>query len=313
MTLVQPRLSVCCFVFLISFAWTITVVAQTTEPKPPAGENKSVATAEEHKPAVVATASESVSAETAKPATSETKLATTEPPAQPQPQSTSDEGWHFAVSPYLWIAGINGQAGVGDLTVDVSSGITDSNVHLNAGFMSTFEARKDKFVILTDLQYSNLGTDRPTPGPLFSSATAEFKTFILDPEVGYRILQNPDKGNYVDVLGGIRYYHLQTDLTFGAGILAARSASRSKGWVDVVGGARTRLYMSKRWFFVGKADLGGGGSKFTGQLLGAVGFQISNHVALLGGYRYLKINYDKDNFLFDMGLSGPILGAGFRF
>jgi len=197
--------------------------------------------------------------------------------------------------------------------VDVSSGITDSNVHLNAGFMSTFEARKNKFVSLTDLQYSNLGTENPTPGPLFSSATAEFKTFILDPEVGYRVAANPDRGNFVDVLGGIRYIHLRTDLTFGAGILSARSASRSKDWVDVVGGARTRLYLAPKWFVVGKGDLGGGGSKFTYQLFGAVGFQVSQHIALLGGYRYLHIDYDKDNFLFDMGLSGPIFGAGFRF
>src|SRR5262245_39780111 len=100
---------------------------------------------------------------------------TDHPVAQDEPQTTSDDKWHFTFSPYLWIAGINGQAGVNDLVVDVDSGLTDDNVHLNAGFMGTFEARRNRWILLTDLQYSNLGTERPTPRGLFSGATAEFK------------------------------------------------------------------------------------------------------------------------------------------
>jgi hypothetical protein len=179
--------------------------------------------------------------------------------------------------------------------------------------MGTFEARKNKFISLTDMQYSNLGTERPNPGILFSSATADFKTFIFDPEVGYRVAENPDRGNYVDVLGGIRYIHLRTDLNFAAGILAARSATRSKDWVDAVGGLRSRIHLTPRFFLTGKGDLGGGGSKFTYQLFGAAGFQVTKRIALLGGWRYLHVDYDRDNFLFDMGLNGPIFGAGFKF
>src|SRR5262249_49610204 len=108
------------------------------------------------------------------------------------PQTPDEDKWQFSLTPYLWIVGISGNAGLFGREVEVDSGITSSNVHLNFGFMSTFEARKDRFVLLTDLQYSNLGTDRPTPGPLFSSATADFKTFVLDPEVGYRIAGNPE-------------------------------------------------------------------------------------------------------------------------
>jgi hypothetical protein len=228
-------------------------------------------------------------------------------------QTVDPDKWQFRLSPYLWIAGISGRAGLGNLTVDVESGLTDDNVNLNFGFMATFEARKKRFIILTDLQYSNLGTDRPTPGPLFSSATADFKTFILDPEVGYRIYDNPERGDFLGVVGGIRYWHVRADLTFNPGFLTAVSASRGRGWVDAVGGFRGGVRLSKRMFFTGKADLGGGGSQFTYQLFGGVGFQLTKRFSLTGGYRDLKVDYDKDGFLFDVALHGPVFGMGIKF
>jgi hypothetical protein len=212
----------------------------------------------------------------------------------------------------LWIAGVSGRGGIGALSVNINSGITDDNVHLNFGFMGSFEARRNKLMVATDLQYSNLGTENPTPGPLFSTASADFKTFVLDPEVGYRIAANPEKGRFVDLLGGVRYWHLRADLNFDAGILSARSATGSKDWVDGVIGLRGRAAISRKIFVSGKADIGGGGSKLTYQLFGGVGVSVSRRASLIGGYRDLHVNYDKDNFLFDMSLAGPIVGLSFR-
>jgi hypothetical protein len=230
--------------------------------------------------------------------------------ASPQPAAT--DTWQFQLTPYLWIASISGRAGIGNLVTDTSTSVTDSNVELNFGFMGTFEARKNKFIILTDLQYSDLATEKGNPGPLFSSTRASFKTFVLDPEVGYRILDN-GKGAFVDLLGGLRYWHLNGHIAFRPGILAAAEASRSKSWVDGVVGLRGKAALSKRWFVAGKADLGGGGSKFTYQLLGGVGVNIGKRFALIGAYRDLNVNYNKDGFLFDMSLHGPIVGFGIKF
>jgi hypothetical protein len=160
------------------------------------------------------------------------------------PSGASNDQWHFQFTPYLWIAGINGRGGIGALSVNINSGITDDNVHLNFGFMGSFEARRNKLVVATDLQYSNLGTENPTPGPPFSTASADFKTFILDPEVGYRLAANPEKGRFVDLLGGVRYWHLRADLNFDAGILSTRSATGSKDWADGVIGLRGRAAIS---------------------------------------------------------------------
>ncbi|MCM3871858.1 MAG: hypothetical protein ND895_14340 [Pyrinomonadaceae bacterium] len=235
-----------------------------------------------------------------------------EPSIPSTPQGTPADEWQFQLTPYLWIASISGRAGIGNLVIDTDVSVTDSDVELNFGFMATFEARKNKFIFLTDLQYSNLSTERGNPGPLFSSTRASFKTFILDPEVGYRVLDN-GKGAFVDVLGGIRYWHLNGTIDFRAGILPAAQASRSKSWVDGVAGLRGKAALSKRWFVVGKADLGAGGSDFTYQLFGGVGVNLGERIALIGGYRDLSVDYNKDGFLFDMSLHGPILGFGIKF
>ena len=232
---------------------------------------------------------------------------------KPKPQDPNEDKWQFQLTPYIWIAGISGQAGIGGLTTDVNAGITDDDVDLNFGFMGTFEARRNRFIILTDMQYSDLGTDRATPGPLFSSANADFQTFVLDPEVGYRVAHNPEKGRSLDVLGGIRYWHLRTNLDFTAGILPAVSATASKQWVDAVGGLRGRMHLTPKAFVVGKFDLGGGGSEFTYQLFGGFGLQLNPQIALIGGYRHLSVDYNRNGFLFDTALAGPILGIGFKF
>jgi hypothetical protein len=245
--------------------------------------------------------------------TSSTDTVRAEPSVTAPSQGTaSTDNWQFQLTPYLWIASISGRAGIGNLIIDTDTSVTDTGVELNFGFMATFEARKNKFVFLTDLQYSDLSTEKGNPGPLFSSTRASFKTFVLDPEVGYRILDN-EKGAFVDVLGGIRYWHVNGNIAFRAGILPAAEASRSRSWVDGVVGLRGKAALSERWFVAGKADLGGGGSNFTYQLFGGVGLNVGERLALIGGYRDLNVNYNKDGFLFDMSLHGPVVGLGIKF
>jgi len=184
---------------------------------------------------------------------------------------------------------------------------------LDFALMGVFEARKGKLVVLTDLEYVAVSDDKATPGPLFSNVNAKFKTFIFDPEVGYRVYDDPAKGAYVDVLGGIRVWHVSTELNFGAGILPATQVQGSRNWVDAIVGLRGKAAVSEKLFVTGKFDLGGGGSKFTYQLFGGAGYNINQKVALIFGYRVLDVNYDKNNFIYDMNQRGPIVGLGFKF
>ena len=233
--------------------------------------------------------------------------------ATTSPQAASSETWQFQFSPYFWLASLHGTAGVGNQTAQVDESFSDIFHSLDFALMGVFEARKGKLVVLTDLEYVAVSDDKATPGPLFSNVNAKFKTFIFDPEVGYRVYDDPAKGAFVDVLGGIRVWHVSTELNFGAGILPATQVQGSRNWVDAIVGLRGKAAVSEKLFVTGKFDLGGGGSKFTYQLFGGGGYNINQKVALIFGYRVLDVNYDKNNFIYDMNQRGPIVGLGFKF
>ena len=239
----------------------------------------------------------------AKPSTSSARSA---------PQTVDADKWQFQFSPYFWLAGLHGTGGVGNRTTQVDESFSDVFDALNFAFMGMFEARKGKFISLTDLEYVSVSDEKATPGPLFSTVDAGFKTFIFDQEVGYRLLDNSE-GATLDVLGGARIWRVKTDFEFGAGILPATRIEASRSWVDAVGGLRGKMALSEKLFLTGKFDLGGGGSKFTWQVFGGGGYNINPKIALLFGYRALDVDYDKNNFVFDMNQRGPIVGMGFRF
>jgi hypothetical protein len=243
-----------------------------------------------------------VSSATAKPINS---------PETPVPQD--QDKWQFQFSPYFWLAGLQGTGGVGNRTATVGGSFSDVIGALNFAFMGTFEARKGKFISLTDLEYVSVSAEKATPGPLFSTVDAGFKTFIFDQEVGYRLLENPEKGASLEVLGGARIWHVSTDFEFGAGILPATRIEGSRTWVDAVGGLLGKTALTQKMFLIGKFDLGGGGSKFTWQVFGGAGYSVNPKIALIFGYRVLDVDYDKNNFVYDMNQRGPILGLGFKF
>ena len=138
-------------------------------------------------------------------------------PAAPQPSS---EGWQVRIIPYLWGTSIDGRIGVGDRTADVDASFSNILDHLHFAFMNLADATwNNKLVLLTDLVYSDLRGFRSTPGPIFSSVSPNQKLFLLTPEGGYRMLDNSQAS--VDIIGGIRYWHLKTETAVPAG-----SASR---------------------------------------------------------------------------------------
>lgn len=229
------------------------------------------------------------------------------------PQPAVDEEWHFIFSPYFWMAGLHGTTGTPERTVVADESFSDIFGVLNFAFMGLFEARKGNWLVLTDVEFVSLEDQRATPGPLFSAVNAKIKMFNFKPEVGYRVFADVEKGHFIDVVGGVRIWHISTDLTFSPGILPAAQVDASRSWVDAVGGLRGKASLSEKVFTIGKLDLGGGGSKFTYQLFGGLGYNLNRKVALVGGYRVLDVNYDKNNFVYDMNQRGPIIGAAFRF
>ena len=223
-------------------------------------------------------------------------------PLSPQPS----ENWQFEVAPYLWGSAIDGEVGIGNRTADVDASFRNILDHLHFAAMGLAEVRRERMVAVTDLIYTDLRGHRATPGPLFSGVSPEQKLFILTSEAGFRVLGTD--GGSVDVVGGIRFWHLGSELQFRAGVLPNIDVQASRNWVDAIAGVRAKKALPRRLWVSAYGDAGGGGSDFTYQIVGTAGLDFHEHYAFIFGYRYLSVDFDNDGVLFDNALKGPLLG-----
>ena len=224
-------------------------------------------------------------------------------------QVTADSDWHVAVAPYLYMTGLSGEVGARGHVFDVDLSFGDILSDFKFGLMGTLEARKKKFVILNDLIWIRLKEERVnTPPALFLETDVRVKMFVWDPEIGYRLYES-ERGTF-DVLGGFRMMSVGIAIDAIGGILPDVSAEQRKTWATPVGGFRGVVNVNEKFFLSTKFDIGGGiGADFTTQIYAGGGYKLKPNLALIGGYRYLKTDYDDDEgFLFDTAMNGFIVG-----
>jgi len=228
------------------------------------------------------------------------------------PATTSPDDWEISVTPYVFLPRLKGTIGIVGETAEVNASFSDIFRNLDFAAMGTFEARKRNWVVLVDGMYMSLSGQKVTPSPFFSDIDVEVKEIIVTPQVGYRAVKT-ERGS-IDLLAGVRVWHVNTHLTFQPRIRPLVDVEGSRNWVDPIVGARGTATLSPRTFITGEFDAGGFGvgSDFTGQVFGGVGFQVKPRVALIGGYRYLRVDYVNEGFIYRTSLSGITLGAKFR-
>ena len=235
--------------------------------------------------------------------------------APEQAEVTTESGWTFAFAPYLWAAGMEGdigQFGLPEVHVDLS--FLDILDHFDVGIMGVGEARHDRFGFLTDLMYIKLSADSEVDpkGPINADVRLSSETFTLLGAAEYRLID--EEGGSLDALAGARVWWVSTDLDY-SGVVINASASDSETWVDPIIGFRGRLNLSPDFFLTSWGMIGGFGvsSDFTWDVMGGLGYEASDSISLVAGYRGLGVDYDNNGFVFDVVQHGPILGAVFRF
>jgi opacity protein-like surface antigen len=190
--------------------------------------------------------------------------------------------------------------------------------------MGAFEARKDRWGFLVDAQYIKVSDAATasrvaeTGATLTVGATAKVKQTMLAGAAFYRVAEGPVP---VDVIGGLRYIDLNVDATIDAslygpvaGVGTSVFRSGSKSWTDPYIGVRVRYPVNDRWTLDGYLDVGGTGSDSTSyQAVVGASYQYSKTISGKFGYRYLKMDYDKSGFVYDIQTSGLYVGVGFRF
>ena len=216
-------------------------------------------------------------------------------------ESDADNGWQFAIAPYLWGAGISGQTQRG-LPIDVPIGDIVDN--LESALMVSFEARKNKWMVLADYLYLDVAASKQV-GPLPIDMNLEGTVFHL--AGGYNLYQEKSS---LDLIFGAR----NLDLDLGLSITGTSvSESRSGNNLDAIIGVKGQLSFSKRWYLPYYVDVGTGDSDLTWQATAGVSFRAAKWVDLALVYRHLEWEFKSDKLLQDISFSGPAFGAIFRF
>jgi len=223
--------------------------------------------------------------------------------------SGSDDQWHISVTPYLWFPAFYGTVGFPNRDLHVHADAGDLLSHFRFGLMGDVDVRRKWFVAGVDLFWVRLGDDKPIPLEAgVTTANVKVWELVLTPEIGIRFVDQ--KRIKVDFLTGFRFWHLGTSLNFNPSALGL-SFSRSDNWVDPLVGGRIQTALTPTIVLNLIGDVGGWG---TGSLIdyevgGLLGYKIKPNVTLLGGYRYLRVDYRSGLFLFNVHNPGVIFGV----
>jgi hypothetical protein len=231
--------------------------------------------------------------------------------AAPSAAQADSSGWRFVVTPYLWLAGLDGRVGVGRVATKVDLGPGDILDMLRFGAMASVEARRNAWVFAADGIYVSLGAGhvlafRGDTGTL----NLEEREWIVQPTAGYGIR---DGAWALDVVGGLRYWYLRATLGVDPARRPSREVAGSRQWVDATAGFKVRWVPTTNLRLLAAADGGGGGSRGSWQAAGSLGYDPWSRWTLAVAYRALSVNYDRDGFLNRTIMKGFVLGATYRF
>jgi len=217
----------------------------------------------------------------------------------------------YQITPYVWATGIGGdiRPRSGAETVSISKSFSDLIKDLDAGFFISAYARHGNLVFMGDLSTSSSSREGTVSALGGLTATGKLRQTSITALAGYRVAQTPDAT--FDILGGARHWRVKGEVD----VPGFGSISRSVNFTDPIIAARANFQIAPGWSSLLYADVGGFGvgSRVTAQLLGTVNYQLRENAFLSVGYRHLHVDYRRGGTRFDMRMSGPIIGATFRF
>lgn len=217
------------------------------------------------------------------------------------PEVVVSDSWNYTASLYLWGSALGGTTVSGD---DVDISFSDLVDKLDFGYMGNFGAKKGKWTFEADALYLKVSGELDAPLPIIQRL--KLTAWVVTPYAAYNVVES-DQWN-IDLLAGARYLYMKPKITLPISSVSSSDTS----WNGIVG-VKGNYTLNEKWFMPFTFDVGSGDADITYQALAGIGYKYENF-DLIAGYRYLKWEFDGDLAGFtDLDLSGPIIGAKFRF
>jgi hypothetical protein len=243
-----------------------------------------------------------------------------------------DGGWHFTLTPYLWLPNVNGSinghvlgSDLGNFSADTEIGPNDYLQNLKFGAMVTGEVRKGDWSVFTDIIYIDFGDQRSRvrninglegrPLSSIDRSTSTSLSATVWTLAGARTLVHNPKLN-LDLLAGFRYVGVDTELKLdiigsdGVVDISSRSSRNLTEWDGILGVKGQIRLGDGRWTMPYYLDVGTGSSNWTWQALLGVGYAFDWGEVNLS-MRSLSYDFNSKNDA-NLRMTGPTLGASFR-
>jgi len=248
-------------------------------------------------------------------------------PLHASAQAGGDQ-WRFTLTPYLWLPNVDGTLkfsippGAGG-SPSVNVGPNDYLENLDFVLMLAGEARRGDWAIISDFIYLDFSDEdsavKSVGGiqvPVNQNTSTGLKGLVWTLAASYTMARSPTAT--FEVLGGFRYLGLETSVQWQlAGPIGlfpqAGSHTEKVDLWDAIVGVRGRVTLDGgNWYVPYYLDAGGGSSTLTWQGMTGIGYSFRWGDALLA-YRHLYYEQKSDKPIQELQMSGPALGATFRF
>lgn len=226
------------------------------------------------------------------------------------PAASQAQDWTGQVTLYGWGAGVGGDFTpfTGGPTLSFDKSLTEVLEDLDAAIFVTGLARRGDLVLFGDLTYSSSSRSGVVPPGIPASGEVSLGSLTL--AAGKRF--DAGGGTTFDLLGGFRAWRIDGSVSVP---LAGVSLSPEKTFVDPIVALRVNAPLSPDWSLLGYLDLGGFGvgSELTWQASVTANYQASDNLYLSVGWRHLFVDYRDGGTAFEGAMSGPVIGATWRF
>lgn len=229
----------------------------------------------------------------------------------------ASEEWKFKLSPYIWFAGLEGDVGplkgVPPSHVDISA--SDAFSDTESSFMGILSGKKGRHGFFSDFFYSDLKSRETLDSGTSTKLTTTTETTMITLAYSYNVVSEREMN--LDLLAGGRWWQIDADIKIKSLIPEANlSDDNTESWFDPLVGFRGHVPISDTNFFVtGGAGYGGFGinADHFYEISANMGYQWTNALATVAGYRKLDLDYDQNDFQYDAKQEGWQIGLTWSF
>lgn len=223
------------------------------------------------------------------------------------------KGWKFEITPYAWLAGIEGDMTVNGHTAEFKKSFSDLFDYVDWGGSLLGVAQYNRYLAWVQADYFSLRTGKLDVDQQPQHGRLDSKLFLGEYAVGYQV-DGWAEGQTIDLLVGGRTLRVENTLeVYGVGTF-----SKNKNVTDPIFVMRPSipLFPSKITGLRFNSTLGIGGgvdSDLIWELQPQFQYQFTDHIAGRLGYRTVHYKFSKDGNQLNIDLSGLIVGIGVLF